>query len=581
MSEVKSYDVAIVGGGPGGSTCGAFLRKYNPEISVAIFEREKFPRDHVGESQLPIISRYLDELGVWEKVEAANFPIKIGATYRWGSSDDLWDFNFVPNGELASEQRPGKYDGQRKLTAFQVDRAVYDEILLNHAEELGCQVFQETSVRSVELNGDRIEGLNLGDGTRVEAKHYIDATGHVGFLRRQLGVEVQEPSSLKNIAIWDYWQNAEWAVNIGVGGTRVQVMSLGFGWIWFIPLSPTRTSIGLVCPAEHYKKTGLKPEELYLQALASEPRISALTKSATRENLLQTTKDWSFYADRMVGENWFLVGEAAGFADPVLAAGLSLTHASARDAAFTINDLGKGRDAWLKEQYETRNKRKVQQHIRFADYWYTANGHFTELKEFTREIAATAGLELTADAAFQWLGTGGFVEEDMGFGGLALFSLDSLHFIAGKLGEAPEKSIIDGYNCFLLDLKGAEQKDQAVYEMGHVHAIPSFTRNGKTFPLVGLFGWIYAGLKFSPRVDLAFNHIRIGLAQNGVQYDEGMHSRLIQTLEALAHDGWIKCKKVEDGPDFRVVYQQDNELIGRNRDEEIRPDKIAASLRAQ
>ena len=89
------YDVAIVGGGPAGSTTAGFLRKYGQDCKVIVLEREKFPRDHVGESQLPPISRILDELGVWDKIEAANFPIKIGASYRWGKNPEIWDFEFI------------------------------------------------------------------------------------------------------------------------------------------------------------------------------------------------------------------------------------------------------------------------------------------------------------------------------------------------------------------------------------------------------------------------------------------------------------------------------------------------------
>ena len=109
MPETLRTDVAIIGAGPGGATLGGFLRKYDPTIRVAIFERELFPRDHVGESQLPLIGRILDELGVWNDVEAADFPIKVGATYRWGKTDDLWDFHFIPNGELTDEARPAKF----------------------------------------------------------------------------------------------------------------------------------------------------------------------------------------------------------------------------------------------------------------------------------------------------------------------------------------------------------------------------------------------------------------------------------------------------------------------------------------
>lgn len=92
----QHFDVIVIGGGPAGSTLGTLLRKYNPALNVLILEKEQFPREHVGESQLPPISKILDEMGCWDKVEAANFPIKIGATYRWGSSPKLWDFEFLP-----------------------------------------------------------------------------------------------------------------------------------------------------------------------------------------------------------------------------------------------------------------------------------------------------------------------------------------------------------------------------------------------------------------------------------------------------------------------------------------------------
>jgi flavin-dependent dehydrogenase len=327
------YDVAIIGGGPGGSTVAGMIKKYAPETSVVVLEKERFPRDHVGESQLPPIGDILEELGCWGEVEAANFPIKVGATFRWGKSDELWDFEFLPLGDFKDEPRPAKYEGQRRQTAFQVDRAVYDDILLRHAEGLGAEVREETPVASVMVDGDRVTGLELRDRSVVTARHYVDASGHLGVMRRALGVGTEIPTRLQNIAMWDYWDNAEWAVEIGVGGTRVQVLSLEHGWIWFIPLGPTRTSIGLICPAEYYKSCKQSPEEMYIEAIEREPRVAALTRNATRRGEVETTTDWSFVADRCAGENWFLVGEAAGFADPVLAASMTLAHTGARELA--------------------------------------------------------------------------------------------------------------------------------------------------------------------------------------------------------------------------------------------------------
>ena len=150
------YDVAIIGGGPGGSTTGAMLKHYHPGLRVLILERETFPRDHIGESQLPPISAVLDEMGCWDKVEAAGFPIKVGATYRWGRSPELWNFEFLPLADFRDEPRPAKFQGQRKQTAFQVDRSIYDQILLDHARDLGCEVLEGTKVAQVLHAGDRV-----------------------------------------------------------------------------------------------------------------------------------------------------------------------------------------------------------------------------------------------------------------------------------------------------------------------------------------------------------------------------------------------------------------------------------------
>ncbi|CAN5422836.1 hypothetical protein BH11ARM2_BH11ARM2_31890 [soil metagenome] len=577
---MKKLDVAIVGGGPGGSTCGAFLKKYKPNLKVGIFERETFPRDHVGESQLPLIGRVLDEIGVWDKVEAAGFPVKVGATYRWGKSDDLWDFHFLPNGEFQDEPRPAKYEGQRTQTAFQVDRAVYDEILLDHAQELGCEVHEGLGVREVLRDGDRITSLVLTDGESIEARHYVDASGHAGFLRRAMGVGIEEPSALRNVAFWDYWQNAEWAVSLGVGGTRVQVMSVGYGWLWFIPLGPERTSIGLVCPADYYKKSGKRPEELYLQAIEDEPRIRVLVENAQREGSFSTTKDWSFVSERMSGENWMLVGEAAGFADPILAAGLTLTHASAREAAFTMLEIDRKGDAkWLKAEYDARNRRRVLQHIRFADYWYSANQHFTDLKEYTREIARDAGLELDSEKAFQWLGTGGFIDEDLGVGGLGGFGFNAIHHIATRLSDEPARPASGGYNGFVLNFEGAKKIQLPHYESGRVLPVPAYTRDGKILPLDGMIAWLIKSLEQSPRLESAFAFLQTTLPRIGIPYSPTVHAGMMDTLEALVRDGWIIGRRYKIGEALEENFAPETRFIQENRDGELPAERVAGNLR--
>jgi flavin-dependent dehydrogenase len=548
----QTVDVAIIGGGPAGSTVGTLLRKYNPRLKVLILEREQFPRDHVGESQLPAIGAILDEMGVWEKVERCNFPIKIGATYRWGRTDQLWDFEFLTSGPLIDAPRPGNYAGQRKETAFQVDRAIYDDVLLRHAQFVGCQVRQQTAVRRIETDGDRVSTLVLESGETVEARHYVDASGHAGLIRRAMGVEARCPTSLQNIAIWDYWQNAEWAVRVGVGGTRVQVMSVGYGWIWFIPLGPTRTSIGLIVPAQYYKSCGKKPAELYRDALANDPVIAPLLEKATSENKLATTKDWSFVAERLTGENWFLAGESAGFADPILAAGMTLAHSGAREVAYTILALERNdyEPEWLKSRYCQAHRRQIEQHIQFADYWYSRNGVFTDLLEYTAVLAKDRGLELDAKSAWRWFGTGGFVNSDSlgtGFGG---YSLSSAKQIAANFSGDRLFYEVVGKSHFRTNLDGSTKDWGAFLSNGRIERHRCFARNERMVPNSGLSGWILNTLKpglsvpdWQAACEAYWQQLRLPGSVRA-QFDRDV----IEMLEALVSDGWVIAETQPNAP---------------------------------
>lgn len=576
QAERLEYDVAIIGGGPGGATTGSLMRIHAPEFSVGIFEKEVFPREHVGESLLPPINDVLVEMGAWDAVERADFPIKVGATFRWGRDTDLWDFELIPAGRFEDEPRPANYAGQRRFTSFQVERARYDEILLDRAAELGCSVHQGTAIARVvrdDTDPDRIDHLVLRDGRTVHARQFVDASGHVGVLRRAMDVPTEIPTQLKNIAFWDYWDDAEWAVEIGTGGTRIRICSLDYGWLWFIPIGPTRCSIGLVCNADWYKESGKTPDELYADAVANESLVSQLTKDARREGTLHSTTDWSFVAERLTGANWMLVGEAGGFADPVLSAGLTLTHLGAREAAYSIASMFRGdHDAeWLMGHYCSTQRRRVRQHIRFADYWYAANGQFTDLQEHCSEIAKSAGLRLSPSAAWRWLASGGFSNDFVGQAGIGMMSVASMRQIMQRFADTPSRWQVSEGNVFTLATGGATEESIPVYSDGRVDTADCLVRGDARLPLTGVFGLLVELLRVHQDAGSLHQAIQMYAKTAGGNPKEVLEHTM-QCLEVLISEQWVHVGLDKKKPRITIETPEEGDSVHMNRD----PERAAA-----
>ncbi len=553
--STTDFDVVIVGGGPSGTTAATLLKKYNPDLRVLLIEKEEFPRDHIGESQLPAICNVLDEMGVWDEVERANFPVKIGASYTWGKDNDRWDFDFFPVELWEDQPRPGKFEKQRRFTAFQVERAKYDHILLRHAQSMGTEVRQPAKVDEVLHEGDTITGLKLNTGETVTGRYYIDGSGTVGMFRRALDIGTEVPPQLRNIAIWDYWDNAEWAVEIGTGTTRIQIRSLSWGWIWFIPLGPTRTSLGLVCPAEYYRKSGKTPEELYQIAIDEQPEIAKLLSNATPRGTIESCKDWSHLADRIVGDNWFICGEAGGFADPILSAGMTLAHTSAREAAYSILELMRGEldGDWIRDQYNQRNRNAVRQHIRFALYWYSANSCFTELKEHCSKIAKEAGLRLSPQHAWRWLSVGGFSNDSTGRAMAGSFDVASAKQILERFdGARKSEWLVNGHNVFKLNLHGATEGQIGEFRDGRIEITECYVKADRKLPKAGYYGKMIEILQHTSDGATIAEMIEAHVQLRPAKLRRETTSRFTQALEVMIQEGWVQRKVNKKRPFIRV-----------------------------
>ena len=580
MLGMIDVDVAIIGGGPAGTTLATLLKKYRPQSTISIFEREQFPRDHVGESLLPPIGKILDEMGCWDAVEAANFPIKIGGTYRWGQSNKLWDFEFIPMEHYREEQRPRPRTNQAERLSLQVDRAQYDQILLDRARDVGVDVHESTAVRLIERDGDKVCALTLANGRKVNARYYIDASGASAILRRAMGIGIDLATKLQNVAFWGYWENGEWASQFPGGGTRILILSIGIGWIWYIPITATRTSIGLVVPAQYYKDGTRSADELYEWALQQDPLVADLLRNATRDGKTHATKDWSFLVDRMSGENWFLVGESGGFADPILSAGMTLTQVGARELAHVLAELldSPREERWLKESFGDTQRKRIAQHIKFADFWYASNGIFTELQDYTREIARDAGMDLSSADAFRWLATGGFTTDlpgQVGIGGLDLAGArQTMQRITNTSGNTWQ---VSKYNRFRLRTLGAQTIKVPVFVDGKIERAKCYVRGNKRLVLQGFFGVLVDLIKRERDLVRIIEGVTALCHAEGKGVDADFYQKqALQALEVMINDGWVEASLDPKRPRIELDTPVEGQLIHTNDDLNRRMDTAEA-----
>jgi flavin-dependent dehydrogenase len=107
----ETYDVIVAGGGPAGSTAASLLSRRG--YDVLLLEKERFPREHVGESMLPFCHRLFEDLGVRDEM-ALSFVRKPGVRFvdRFGNASTTWCFNHVIKDE--------------SYLSFQVNRSHFD-----------------------------------------------------------------------------------------------------------------------------------------------------------------------------------------------------------------------------------------------------------------------------------------------------------------------------------------------------------------------------------------------------------------------------------------------------------------------
>ncbi|MDC0743938.1 NAD(P)/FAD-dependent oxidoreductase [Polyangium mundeleinium] len=401
---IERRDVVVLGGGPAGSTFAAILKKYEPNLSVTVLEKARFPRYHIGESLIPALNPVLRDLGIYDDLGRAGFIRKMGITFVWGRDRTPWDADYLKLGDVRVHEgaevlnvlgqdfskllrRPEERD--ETFNAFNVRRAEFDHMIMNRARDFGADVREGTRGKTIHKDEHgRVTGVDWEDdqgreGT-IETSFILDASGQG--TRFTPGGRVFDPH-MNNYAVYGYWSGAEW--KILYRGTRdrtnVFICSVDKGWIWYIPVAQDLISVGVVTNTAHFKDAlqSQDPESFYHETIQGCPEVRGLLSRATNRDdfigggkRISVTRDWSSWAKSPTGPGWATAGDAAIFVDPILSSGVTLAMQSGHRAAYTYRTARARRDLpedALWRAYADYIRGEAGSFLRLARYFYGNN----------------------------------------------------------------------------------------------------------------------------------------------------------------------------------------------------------------
>ncbi len=332
MPSGTSPHVVVIGGGPAGATTATLIAQQG--YKVELFERERFPRYHIGESLIPETYWVLKRLNMLDKMKNSHFVKKHSVQFVNSRGKHSAPFYFYDNKPHECSQ------------TWQIKRSEFDTMMLRNAEEHGVGVHEGVRVLDVLFDGDRAVGVQIADenGNRSEicADVVVDASGQSSMLINRFKLRVPDPQLNKG-AIWSYWQDAYRDEGKDAGATIVLSLNDKQGWFWYIPLHDGITSVGVVADFDYLFKGRKSNEATYFEEMENCPAVKDRVANAKQVSEVKATKDYTYRASRAAGDGWVLVGDAFGFLDPLYSSGVLLALKSGELAADAIVEgLAKG-----------------------------------------------------------------------------------------------------------------------------------------------------------------------------------------------------------------------------------------------
>ncbi len=331
-------DVAVIGGGPAGAALATFLSRAG--LRCEVLEADQYPRYHIGESLIPHTYGILDRLGLLPKLRESDYPEKYSVRFVSPSGEESTPFYF-------SETIEG--EGAR---TWQVERASFDRLCLDHARDAGAHVRMQTKAERVNFDGARAAGVRVqpvdGASYDVSARVVVDASGRTTLIGRQLDLRRPVPG-LRKASIWSYYKGGQRLSGLDAGETTI-FMNRDRSWFWYIPLPDDVVSVGIVGNPDDLFSNGQQTEAAYDRAVNScAPLLERLTSANRCAKAYGGRGELAYFNLQTSGDGWVAIGDARAFLDPIYSSGLFLALASAELAAdsilqaFKANDLSAAR----------------------------------------------------------------------------------------------------------------------------------------------------------------------------------------------------------------------------------------------
>ena len=325
MPDEPEYDVIVIGGGPGGATAALVLAKAG--YRVAVLEKSRHPRFHIGESILPRNVALLRELGLEDELKKLPHMPKYGAEFAMGNDSRSMKFRFA-DGYLPGE------------AVFNIERAPFDQMLIEQAKLAGASLHENTAVTRIDQLEDGHVKVSAADRT-FNAKIIVDASGHGTVVGRHLKHRLNfDDPDLRKVAYFQHFDDVERSVGTESGDPAI--IMCDEGWFWLIGLTDQKTSVGFVTRPEFAKQLNLSADRLLQWAIERCPVVRHRMRNAVGDSTNQVLADFSYTCAPFAGPGYFLVGDAGCFLDPIFSTGVTLAMVGGNQAAKLIIDVFRG-----------------------------------------------------------------------------------------------------------------------------------------------------------------------------------------------------------------------------------------------